>query len=115
MKIAKKETEQFQNGNTCTVQKYSFPSKSLGLVTAEIKGRYPEQGKVLNEVSDEIYYVMSGSCTIHHQSGEYFIEEGDVFFFPADKWLWVEADLLSIVVCTAPPWSPGQHQQLQDN
>jgi mannose-6-phosphate isomerase-like protein (cupin superfamily) len=115
MKIAKMETEQFQNGNTCTVQKYSFPSSRLGLVTAEIKGRYPKQGKVLNEVSDETYYVMSGSCTIHHQSGEYFIEEGDVFYLPAGKWWWVEADLLSIVVCTAPPWSAEQYRQLQNN
>lgn len=114
MKIAKKETEQFQNGNSCTVQKYSFPSSRLGFVTAEIKGRYPEQGKVLNEVSDETYYVMSGSCTIYHQSGEYFLEAGDVFYFPAGKWWWVESDHLSIAVCTAPPWSAEQYRQLKD-
>lgn len=115
MKTAKTDTEQFQNGKTCIVQKYSFPSNKLGFVTAAIKGRYPEQGKVLNEVSDETYYVMSGSCTIHHQSGEYFLEEGDVFYFPAGKWWWVESDHLSIAVCTAPPWSAEQHRQLKDN
>ena len=115
MKISKDKTERFQNGATCTIHKYTFPSENLGLVTAEIHGRYPEQGKVLNEVSDETYLVTSGSCTIHHQSGDYQLSQGDVFFFPKGNWYWVEADRLSVVVCTAPPWSPEQHRHLHDD
>lgn len=112
MKISKKETQSFQNRNACTVYKYDFPSEFLGLITAEINGRYPEEGKVLNEICDETYYVQSGSCTIHHETGEYNLSEGDVFYFARGKSYWVEADQLRLVVCTAPPWTPEQHRNL---
>ena len=113
MKIARNETQIFQNGQTCTVRNYPFSSSLLGLITAEIDGRYPEQGKVLNEACDETYFVNSGSCTVHHESGDYELSEGDVFFFPHGKWYWVEASELKLVVCTAPPWTPEQHRHLQ--
>ena len=112
MKISKDETQQFQNGATCLVHMYTFPSSKLGLVTAEISGRYPENGKIMNEVSDETYFVSSGSCTIHHETGDFSLGEGDVFFFPKGKWWWVEAEQLNIVVCTAPPCEKEQHQHL---
>ncbi len=67
---------------------------------------------MLNEICDETYYVTSGSCTIHHESGDYSLTEGDVFFFPKGKWFWVEADQLDLVVCTAPPWTPEQHKKI---
>jgi mannose-6-phosphate isomerase-like protein (cupin superfamily) len=113
MKIAKQDTGLFHNGPTCTVHKYDFPSSPLGLITAEIKKRYPEQGKVLNEKCDETYFVLSGSCTVHDETGGYGLAKGDTFFFAKGKWYWVEVPrLVKLVVCTVPPWTEDQHQLL---
>lgn len=112
MKISKRDTQIFHNGQTCTVHKYSVPSSLLGLISAEIDGRYPEQGKVCNEICDETYFVLSGSGVIHHETGDYTLSEGDVFFFAKGKWWWVEATKLKLVVCTAPPWTSEQHRHL---
>jgi len=112
MKIAKRDAQVFHNGPTCTVHKYAFPSPRLGLISAEMHGRYPERGKVLNELCDETYFVLAGSCTIHYETGDYTLSEGDLFFFPRGKWWWAEASGLRSVVCTAPPWTPEQHRQL---
>lgn len=112
MKVAKQEASLFQNGQTLSVHKYKFPSSMLGLISADMDGRYPEQGKVRNDECDETYYVIAGSCTIHHETGNYALSEGDVFYFAKGTWYWIEASGLKLVVCTAPPWTPEQHKQL---
>ena len=92
MRVTKDQAQRSQHGATCKIYKYMLPSENLSLVTAEISGRYPEKGKVLNEVCEETYFVTSGSCIIHHQSGVYSLRAGDVFFFPKGQWWWVEAE-----------------------
>lgn len=112
MRIRKDETQEFQNGESCVVRVYDFAFEGLGLATAEIDGRYPDEGRMVNDACDEVYFVQSGSGMVHHASGDHPLEEGDLFFFEKGKPYWVEGKILSLVVCTAPPWYPEQHRQL---
>ena len=112
MKITALETQLFNNSPNCIVHKYDFSSDLLGLITAEIDGRYPEDGMVLNEISDETYFVLSGSCKVHNETGDYELVEGDLFYFAKRMWYWIESEKVEVVVCTAPPWTEEQHRHI---
>lgn len=114
MKIPQSQAQRLENGS-CTVWKYEFGSRHLGFVTAAIRGRYPAGGRVLNEGCDEVYFVQSGSCTVHDHAGPHNLSAGDLFYLPMGSPWWVEAKQVSLVACTAPPWRPEQHRVIDSS
>jgi len=100
------------NAPNCVVNEYNFKSKTLGLATARINGRYPDSGKALNTECDQIYYVISGSGTIHHEAGSFEVEQGDAFFFEKGKWYWIEGKELFVALPSAPTWFFDQYKEL---
>jgi mannose-6-phosphate isomerase-like protein (cupin superfamily) len=94
------------------IRKYQFPSTTLGLAVANINARYPDDGKVCNEICDETWFVVSGQGTLYHQEGVFNIRQNDAFYLPKGKWYWVETEGLRIVVSTSPPWMPDQQRHL---
>ena len=47
-KISRKETENFNNNDVCINHQYNFYDKNIDISTAEINGRYPENGFCVN-------------------------------------------------------------------
>jgi len=76
MLIKKEETKAKANSKSCTVWEYPFPSKDFGFATAEINGRYPDEGAVVNEMCHEIYYVLGGQGKIYCEGKECYVKEG---------------------------------------
>jgi mannose-6-phosphate isomerase-like protein (cupin superfamily) len=113
MLIKKENAREKANSKECTVWEYDFPSKNLGFATAKINGRYPEKGKAMNTICDEMYYVISGEAVVHTADGEFKIKQGDAFLFEKNKWYWVEAKNLFIALPTAPAWYFEQYKQLE--
>jgi hypothetical protein len=112
MLVKKHEANKIVASKLCTLWDYALPSGRLGFAAAQIDGRYPDEGKVLNRICDKTYFVISGTATVHVESGDFSIGSGDVFFFEHGKWHWVEAKDLHIVVCHTPPWSADQHERI---
>ena len=112
MLIKKENSKKKANSEACSVWEYEFPSKQLGIATALINGRYPEQGKAMNRQCEMIYYVLSGSGIIHTEQGDFEMKEGDSFFFKTDQWYWVEGVNLFISLVNAPTWFPEQYKEL---
>lgn len=110
MLIKKQDSTKKENSKSCTVWEYNFPNEDLGFATCKINGRYPNSGKAMNTECDEIYYVISGRGTIHHETGNFEIEEGDAFYFEKGKWYWVEGEDLLVALPTAPKWSLEQYE-----
>ena len=106
--IRKNETTQHKNNDICVVSDYSFGDNDIDLGIAEINGKYPENGYVVNEISKEMIYVLEGNGTIYFEDEKYTFNEGDAFIIePNEKYYW-EANCKLVISCT-PPWSEEQH------
>ncbi|MFC1698046.1 cupin domain-containing protein [Nanoarchaeota archaeon] len=113
MLIKKEQSKLIKNSEFCSVREYNFPYKELGIAIAEIDGRYPDEGKVVNEKCDEIYYVLSGSAIVHIEDKDFEINEGDALYIEKGKLYWVEANKLKIVAPTAPAWFFEQNKKIK--
>jgi mannose-6-phosphate isomerase-like protein (cupin superfamily) len=112
MLIKKSKSKKIQNSPDCTVWEYDFPSKDFSYATTLINGRYPEQKRVTNLECEEIYYVISGSGTIHSEKGDFAISEGDLYFFEKGEIYWVDGSNLLLALVNAPKWTPEQHKEV---
>ncbi len=110
MKVKKSEAKKVQNSPDCTVWEYDYPSRLSSFATALIDGRYPEKGRVTNTECEEIYYVISGSGTVHSEKGDFKLENGDLYHFEKEEKYWVEGYKLLLALFNAPKWTPEQHK-----
>ena len=108
MLIKKSQAKKKVNSEQCSVWEYDFQSKNVSFAVAYIDGRFPDQGKVVNTDCEEIYYVLSGSGTIHSEFGDFNIEEGDIYHFKKGEKYWSEGNRLKLVLVNSPKWSPEQ-------
>jgi len=114
MLIKKEDTLKIENSPSCTVWEYDFPSEELGFAVSLINGRFPEIGKGINHKCNEMYYVLSGEGTIHHETGIYNVKEWDCFLFEKEKRYRVEGNNLRLALPTAPARSLEQYEQVND-
>jgi mannose-6-phosphate isomerase-like protein (cupin superfamily) len=79
---------------------------------AEIKGRYPAHGFVINKKIKELVYVLSGKGQIILSQGETEISVGDVIFVDhMEKFAW-NGDMV-LFMATAPSFDPKQHIEVE--
>jgi len=112
-RIQKAEAVTFSNGPTCDGVEYSFGTKAVNVALVTVNGRYPETGFVMNEVCEELGYVVSGTGKICRDDGtELSVATGDaVFIEPGDKYYWLGEALAMVMPC-APAFYPEQHKHL---
>lgn len=110
--IKRSQAHKKNNSEFCAVWEYPFAREHVGLATAHINGRYPEEAgtRALNEACDHIYFVLAGSATVHCADGDFFIEQGDALFLERNQWYWVNGNDLTIAVISTPDWTPEQHK-----
>lgn len=99
------------NSSTCTVYEYGAGDQ-LDMAVAEINGRYPEQGYVSNEVSEEAVYVIAGIGRLVTKDSEVALAPGDAAFIAANEAYYFEGDKLKVAISCTPPWSPAQHKEV---
>jgi mannose-6-phosphate isomerase-like protein (cupin superfamily) len=112
MLIKKNQAKEINNTKDCTVYEYELPCELFSFALAEINGRYPDKGKVVNLDCEEIYYVTSGSGVVHSESGDFNIEQGDLYFFKKGEKYWVEGEKLVLILTNAPKWTSLQHKNI---
>lgn len=111
--ITKAEAESFTNGPTCTGYGFPFGDKDIDIAVVTVNGRYPEEGFVLNELSKEIAYILSGkgNITIANETTR-SVQAGDaVMIQPGEKYYWGGDNLEMIMPCS-PAFDPAQHKSL---
>lgn len=109
--IASTATMMHKNGPGCTVWEYGA-GEQLDIAIATITGRYPENGFVVNEVSEEAVYVISGTGNLATRDTRVSLQPGDAVFITANDPYYFEGEDLRITVSCTPPWSPDQHKEL---
>ena len=88
MKFVKKsQAKAYKNSDKCVAYEYFIGDKDINGAVIEIEGRYPDKGRVTNEVCKEIGYVISGSGYVVVEGQKAEFEEGDLFFIePGEKY-----------------------------
>ena len=71
MLIRKEKSRKYESSQSCTAQEYDFPTKNLSFATVLVNGRYPKEKRTANTECEEIYYVISGTGTVHSEKGWY--------------------------------------------
>lgn len=110
MLVKKTEAKKVSNSDKCTVWEYDTKTENFNIATAFIDGRFPDEKRVVNLELEEIYYVQSGSATIHSEKGEFQIEAGDVYLFEKGEKFWLDANKLALVVTCSPAFDSEQHK-----
>jgi len=98
-------------GENCQVQEYKLDTE-LDCAIVSVKGRYPLEGKVLNQQCKEMAYVVKGKVNITIKDTVFELSAGDaVLIEPEEVYHW-EGDLELFISCN-PAWSPEQHVVLK--
>lgn len=110
MIIKKENSIKHKNSGACTVWEYDYPSQDSSFGLAEINGRYPETGFVINTDCDEIFYVISGQGKIETENITQEINEGDCIFLEKNKKYASAGKNLKLALFNTPKWDISQHK-----
>ena len=110
--IHKNQTETLKNSDTCTAIEYPLGDKDINGAVVELKGRYPDKGRVVNLKCKELAYIIKGSGRVVVEGKEVELNEGDLILLkPGEKYFW-EGELVMFVPCV-PAWYPEQHKEVE--
>lgn len=113
MKIVhKNQTNEFKNSDACIATEYALMDQDINVAYVEIKGRYPDKGRVTNEVCKEMAYITEGKGRIVVEDEEIELNAQDLILLePGERYYW-EGNLKMVVPCT-PAWYPEQHKEVE--
>jgi mannose-6-phosphate isomerase-like protein (cupin superfamily) len=110
--ISESQAVSFANSKICYGIEYQFASTDLNVAVITVNGRYPAEGHLVNEVCNEVGYVLSGSGTIGVDEQVHALNPGDaVFVNPGERFYW-EGDHMKMVVPCSPAFYPEQHKEV---
>lgn len=106
--IQSSQTKKIQATPTTTIWEFIMEEKSISGAIAEIKDRYPEMGFVVNKVSKELAFVLSGSGYVITPTTKRPIGVGDLIFLDKEEsFAWEGA--LTLFMANTPKFDPKQH------
>jgi len=106
--VSLKKSTSLQPTSTTTIHEYMMTDPIINGAVADIQGRYPEKGFVVNTTSREIVYVIDGSGIVGLLDKEVSITVGDVLLLlPNEKYYW--QGTLKLFMATTPRFDPAQH------
>lgn len=110
--IHENQTKKFKNSDVCIATEYPSGSKDINVAYVEMTGRYPREGRVTNEKSKELAYIMEGNGKIVVEGKETELTEKDLISLkPGERFYW-EGKMKMIVSCS-PAWDSKQHKEVE--
>jgi mannose-6-phosphate isomerase-like protein (cupin superfamily) len=108
MKVKKSERKKFANSPNCIAYEYNFDDKEINTSIIELKGRYPDKGRVTNKVCKEIVFVVEGEGKIEIDNKEFPLQEEDmILILPNQKYFF--DGKMKIAASCCPAWYSEQH------
>lgn len=109
--IKKSHTITNKINDSFTATEYHSENKNINFGIVELSGRYPEEGRVMNEISTELVYIKAGSGKVVIEGVEDSVLAGDVVIIkPGEKYFW-EGDF-TFMISSTPAWNPEQHKKV---
>ncbi len=108
--VKNSQKQKFAPTKSCRVFEYDTEDKKLGGGVAVIKGRYPDEGYVVNLKVKQIAYVMSGKGFIVMPGKKRALAAGDMIFIDAkEKFAWLGN--MKLFLSNAPRFDSKQYRQ----
>ncbi|MFB6076400.1 MAG: cupin domain-containing protein [Candidatus Aenigmatarchaeota archaeon] len=113
MKIARKEdSNRLENSEDCIAIEYPLGDEDINGSIIELEGRYPEEGRTVNEECKEMAFVMEGSGKLEVEGKSVDLKKGDlVLIEPGERFFW-KGNMRMFMPCT-PAWYPEQHKHVK--
>jgi mannose-6-phosphate isomerase-like protein (cupin superfamily) len=113
MKIVhENQTKKFKNSDVCIATEYTLGDEDINVAYVEVSGRYPAEGRVMNEKCKELAYIMEGGGMIVVEGEEIPLNEKDqILLEPGERFYW-EGNIKMLVSC-APAWFAEQHKEVE--
>ena len=107
--VSKNQTTIHKNSESCIATEYPLGDADIDFATVELMGRYPDKGRVMNQMSKEVCLILKGSGKVVIEGKETPLNEGDVVMMePGEKYFW-EGNF-RIFMATAPKFDPNRHK-----
>jgi mannose-6-phosphate isomerase-like protein (cupin superfamily) len=113
MMVRKEDAKEIKNAESCIVWEYGLQSDRIGFALARIEGRYPEKGYAMNEVSELIYFVISGSGVLECDGKVFELRKDFAFLIKPKSRYFVTGNELVVALPSAPPFYPGQYKHFE--
>lgn len=109
MKVIKRQqASEYTNGNINGFE-FDLGTRELDGAVVKFKGRFPENGRVVNEECREFAYVVNGQGKVVIEEKPYEITNDDLIIIEKGEKFYWEGDFKLFVYCT-PAWYLEQHK-----
>ena len=110
MEIVKKnESKKTSNSSQCLVYyAYETADEKINGAVVEINGRYPDKGRVKNEISRELIFVLGGTGKVVVEGKEFSLGRGDLAIIAPNERYYFSGKL-KLFVANTPKWTPKEH------
>ena len=107
--VRKSKAKKFKSVSSTTIWEYEMKDGQINGAIAVIDGRYPEKGRVVNEESKELVFVLEGKGRLVIEGKEIKLHEGDLLLIePGERYFW--QGKMKIFMANTPKWKPEQHK-----
>ena len=108
--LISKEDREEKKIYSATVYEYPFQNcPEVNTAFAEIRGRYPEQGRAINREVAEQFYIIKGQGKIVVGQEVSDVKEGDVVLVRKGIPYFLEGAFDCVIAC-GPAWYPEQYE-----
>jgi mannose-6-phosphate isomerase-like protein (cupin superfamily) len=107
--VKKSQAKKLQNTPVCLVWEYDIKDRQIDGAVAEIKGRYPDKDRVVNENSKELVFILEGRGRVVVEGRQIKLSKGDLVLISPKERYYFQGDLKLFLVNT-PKWTPQQHK-----
>lgn len=109
--VQEKQTRRLDPIASLTLQEYDMHDPALGGGVAHLKGRYPEDGFVMNEKTKELVYILSGNGKLVTPHEEFPVSKGDLVLVDHGE-IYAWDGNMSLFMANAPTFNPEQHKRV---
>ena len=99
----------FENSPVCTGVSYGGTGHHIDGAVITVRGRYPKSGYAINDICQELVYVISGKGTLLSETESMTFEAGDVVHIAANEPFAWDSNFVGFFA-TTPTFNPSQYR-----
>lgn len=95
------------------VKDFPLDTSASNLSEIKLTSRYPEEGYVLNTVSEMTVYILDGSVSFNTETESKVLDKGSVLLLKINQpYFWQPLGEVTLLIFSAPSWTPDQQRHL---